>query len=152
MDVHIGIGALARRAGVATETLRYYERLGLIAPKRRTTANYRIYDPATVKKVGFIRQAQSLGFSLTEISELLSLHNRPTADMADVKQLAEGKIADIDEKIAGLQRMKSGLLALSTLCPGHGPTAECPILNALGQGDEPNDSHAGEDGAGTEGS
>lgn len=131
MDMNIGIGALARKVGVATETLRYYERLGLISPKQRTAANYRVYDPTTAQKVGFIRQAQSLGFSLTEISTLLSLHNHPTADMAEVKHLAETKIADIDQKITHLQQMKSGLEVLAKTCPGHGPTAECPILNAL---------------------
>ncbi|HUX82643.1 MAG TPA: heavy metal-responsive transcriptional regulator [Halothiobacillus sp.] len=136
MDANIGIGALAQKAGVATETLRYYERLGLISPKQRTAANYRVYDPATAQKVDFIRQAQSLGFSLTEISTLLSLHSRPTADMAEVKQLAVTKITDIDQKIAHLQRMKSGLEVLAKICPGHGPTAECPILNALTGEDE----------------
>lgn len=131
MNANISIGALAQKAGVATETLRYYERLGLISPKRRTAANYRVYDTATTHRLTFIRQAQSLGFSLTEISELLSLHSRPTADMAEVKQLAETKISAIDQKIAHLQRMKSGLEVLAKICPGHGPTAECPILNAL---------------------
>ncbi|WP_322629887.1 heavy metal-responsive transcriptional regulator [Halothiobacillus sp.] len=131
MDANISIGALAQKAGVATETLRYYERLGLIAPKRRTAANYRVYDTTTTHRLTFIRQAQSLGFSLTEISELLALHGRPMADMAEVKQLTETKIADIDQKITHLQRIKSGLEAINTLCPGHGPTTECPILNAL---------------------
>jgi MerR family copper efflux transcriptional regulator len=131
MDANISIGALAQKAGVATETLRYYERLGLIAPKRRTAANYRVYDNTTTHRLTFIRQAQSLGFSLTEISELLALHSRPMADMAEVKQLTETKIADIDQKITHLQRIKSGLEAINTLCPGHGPTTECPILNAL---------------------
>jgi Cu(I)-responsive transcriptional regulator len=136
MDANISIGALAQKAGVATETLRYYERLGLIAPKRRTAANYRVYDATTTHRLAFIRQSQSLGFSLTEISQLLALHGRPKADMAEVKQLAETKIADIDQKIAHLQQMKSGLEVLAKICPGHGPTAECPILNALTGEDE----------------
>ncbi|MEJ2630324.1 MAG: heavy metal-responsive transcriptional regulator [Acidihalobacter sp.] len=125
------IGALARSEGVATETLRYYERLGLIEPSGRTASNYRLYDMTAVRQLRFIRRAQALGFSLTEIGELLSLHAQPAADMGDVKRLAEHKIADIERRIEDLERMKAGLGTLAENCPGHGPTAECPILATL---------------------
>lgn len=125
------IGALARREGLAPETLRYYERLGLITPSRRSASNYRLYGLEAGCRLRFIRRAQALGFSLADIGELLSLHARPENDMGPIKQLAENKMADIEAKIADLQRMKSGLAALSQQCPGHGPTAECPILSAL---------------------
>lgn len=131
MSEHFTIGALARQEGVAPETLRYYERLGLVEPFQRTVSNYRLYDAEAVRRLRFIRRAQALGFSLAEIGELLSLHTRPEADMSAVKQLAQDKIADIESRIADLQRMKAGLAALSERCPGHGSTAQCPILNAL---------------------
>lgn len=131
MDMDLSIGALARSEGLATETLRYYERLGLIEPARRTASNYRVYDAAAVRRLRFIRRAQALGFSLAEIRELLSLHAHPEADMGGVKELAEHKIADIEAKMADLARMKAGLEALAERCPGHGSTAECPILATL---------------------
>lgn len=131
MTGNLTIGALARKEGLATETLRYYERLGLIEPSRRTAANYRLYDNTAVRRLRFIRRAQALGFSLSEIGELLSLHQQPGADMGAVKQLAEHKITDIEEKIADLEKMKAGLEALTDHCPGHGPSAECPILVTL---------------------
>lgn len=135
MKGDLTIGALANEVGLAAETLRYYERLGLIEPSRRTAANYRLYNAAAARRLRFIRRAQALGFSLAEIGELLSLHEHPDADMGDVKQMAEHKIADIDEKMADLARMKAGLETLAERCPGHGSTAECPILSTLLQED-----------------
>lgn len=131
MTSNLTIGALAKREGLAAETLRYYERLGLIEPSRRTPANYRLYDHQAVRRLRFIRRAQALGFSLAEIGELLSLHQQPETDMGAVKHLAENKIADIEEKIEDLVRMKSGLQTLTDHCPGRGPSAECPILATL---------------------
>ncbi|TAL86136.1 MAG: heavy metal-responsive transcriptional regulator [Rhodanobacter sp.] len=125
------IGVLAKNEGLATETLRYYERQGLIAPSHRSASNYRLYDVTSVRRLRFIRRAQALGFSLAEIGELLALHQQPAADMGAVKALAQTRIADIEARIADLERMKTGLTALSAQCPGHGETAECPILNAL---------------------
>ncbi|WP_083250955.1 MerR family DNA-binding protein [Acidihalobacter aeolianus] len=131
MNTPLTIGALARREGVTAEALRYYERLGLIESSRRTASNYRLYDGEARRRLRFVRRAQELGFSLTQIGEMLSLHARPEADMSEVKVLAESKIADISAKINDLQRMKSGLEALTAHCPGHGLIAGCPILNAL---------------------
>ncbi|APZ42690.1 heavy metal-responsive transcriptional regulator [Acidihalobacter ferrooxydans] len=131
MDKLLTIGALARTERLAPETLRYYERVGLIEPTRRTASNYRLYGPEAKRRLRFIRRAQTPGFSLAEIGELLSLHARPEADMGAVKALTEEKISDIDQKIADLQRMRAGLDALAGQCPGHGSTAECPILGAL---------------------
>ncbi len=125
------IGVIARREGLAAETLRYYERLGLIAPSRRTASNYRLYNEDAARRLRFIRRAQALGFSLSEIAELLALHQNPDKDMLAVKDMAQTKMAVICRKIDDLQRMKQGLESLSEQCPGHGPTAECPILEAL---------------------
>jgi Cu(I)-responsive transcriptional regulator len=129
---HLTIGKLAKQAGLGVETLRYYERRGLVAPKRRTDAGYRIYDPATLGRLRFIRRAQALGFSLDEVSDLLALSERPAESAAEVKRLTQGKIADIATRIADLERMRQALENLEARCPGHqGTTAECPILASL---------------------
>ena len=125
------IGQLARSAGLAPETLRHYERLGLIQPSRRSGSNYRLYDTAALQRLQFIRRAQALGFSLPEIRQLLGLHAAGDADMAQVRLIAEQRVAQIDERVADLQRLRDGLQRLLQDCPGHGPLAECPILAAL---------------------
>ncbi len=125
------IGRLARAAGLPTATLRYYEQLGLITPHTRSAANYREYGDEALARLHFIRRAQALGFTLHEIGELLSLHAQPEADSAAVKALAHTRLADIDQKIADLTRMRAGLTALADCCPGHGATRHCPILAAL---------------------
>lgn len=129
---NLTIGKLARQAGVGVETLRYYERRGLITPQRRTHSGYRLFGVEASQRLQFIRRAQALGFSLDEVAELLSLSNRPAESAADVKRLARAKIDDIASRIRDLERMKSALSALEDRCPGHaGTTAECPILAAL---------------------
>ena len=131
---NLTIGKLARQANVGVETLRYYERRGLIEPLRRTDAGYRLYDDDARRRLQFIRRAQTLGFSLDEVAELLSLSNQPTASAADVKRLAQAKIDDIEARIRDLERMKTALSVLEDQCPGHaGTTAQCPILAALNQ-------------------
>ncbi|AOU98835.1 heavy metal-responsive transcriptional regulator [Acidihalobacter yilgarnensis] len=131
MPDEMSIGTLAERAGLTAETLRYYERRGLIEPSRRTAANYRLYDEMAASRLRFIRRAQALGFSLGEIAQLLSLHAYPESDMHEVKVLAQNKIREIDLKITDLQRMRHGLEVLTEQCPGRGSTADCPILGAL---------------------
>jgi len=130
------IGRLARKSGLATETLRYYERRGLIAPDQRTAAGYRLYRPEAFHRLRFIRRAQALGFSLDEIAELLSLSDDPGQSAAAVKQFTRAKIDDIETRIRDLERMKQGLAALEERCPGHGSTSECPILGALSAVDD----------------
>ena len=135
---NLTIGKLAKQANVGVETLRYYERRGLIEPQRRTDAGYRLYDDDARRRLQFIRRAQTLGFSLDEVAELLSLSNQPTASAADVKRLARARIDDIEARIRDLERMKIALSALEEQCPGHaGTTAECPILAALNQDGTP---------------
>ena len=125
------IGQLARSARLAPETLRHYERLGLIQPSRRSDSNYRLYDSAALQRLQFIRRAQALGFSLPEIRQLLGLHAAGDGDMAQVRAIAEQRVAQIDQRIADLQRLREGLQRLLQSCPGHGPLAECPIVAAL---------------------
>ncbi len=125
------IGELAQRAQLGAETLRYYERLGLLTPAQRTGSGYRLYGADALERLDFIRRAQALGFSLADIGELLALHARPESDMGAVRAIAAQRLEQIDAKLADLQRMKSGLQALLDACPGHGATAHCPILAAL---------------------
>ena len=126
------IGQVARRAGVGVETVRFYERRGLLDEPARGTSGYRHYAEDVVARLRFIRRAKELGFSLKEIKDLLALRVDPATTCAEVKARAEGKIADIEAKIQALRRMKKALHKLTTACSGRGPTSECPILEALG--------------------
>lgn len=128
------IGALARQADVATETLRYYERLGLIQPAERSPANYRLYGTEARQRLHFIRRAQALGFTLDDIAELLDLHYHAGTRAAEVKRLTEARLREVEDKIADLERMRAGLARLSDECDGRGSAAECPILRALDGG------------------
>lgn len=133
---NLTIGELARTVGVAAETLRYYERRGLVAPSRRSASGYRLYDGEARERLRFIRRAQALGFSLEEVAELLAISDNPEADAGEVKALTERRMADIEARLQDLERLRDGLRALSDRCPGHGPTEECPILGALTADDE----------------
>ena len=129
------IGQVAQRAGVGVETVRFYEREGLISEPPRRPSGYRDYPPETVTRIVFIRRAKGLAFSLKEISELLDLRVRPRRNCSQVKQRADAKIADIDAKIAALRRMRRGLKSLAKACEERTPTTECPILASLGESD-----------------
>jgi Cu(I)-responsive transcriptional regulator len=131
----LGIGALAKRGGVGIDTVRYYERSGLLSPKTRLASGYRRYSPAEVARLRFIRRAQALGFTLNEIRDLLALSTR--RDVARVKRAAQQKVIDVEQRIASLERMRQGLVSLIEACPGHGRTEDCPILNALGGEESP---------------
>jgi MerR family mercuric resistance operon transcriptional regulator len=125
------IGKVARGAGLAIDTVRYYEREGLLNKPARTPSGYRHYAPDAVARLRFIRQAKDLGFSLSEIKELLALRVAPGKSCADVRARAEAKIADVEQRITQLNRMKRALAKLANACSGHGPTSECPILETL---------------------
>ncbi|SRR6266545_5494082 len=125
------IGGVAERARVHIDTLRYYERRGLVAIPPRSMANYRLYPEDAVRRVRFIKRVQELGFTLKEIKELLSVRAAPEAGCAEVRAHAEVKIKDIDEKIASLTAMKSVLAKLVAECAGEGPLTDCPILESL---------------------
>ncbi len=122
---------LARQGGVNLETIRYYERRGLLPKPPRTPAGYRTFDPEAVRRIRFIKQAQALGFSLKEIRELLSLRLDPRRSCGDVRARAEAKLADIEEKITGLHAMKKTLARFIAACSGRSPISACPILEAL---------------------
>jgi DNA-binding transcriptional MerR regulator len=122
------IGKIARAAGIGIETVRYYERTGLLEPPPRTAAGYRKYPVEAVERLGFIKHAQQLGFTLGEIAELLRLH-RNVVPCDDVKQRAASKIAAIDEKVTALLAVKENLLALVAQCDDVCSTS-CTVLLA----------------------
>ena len=125
------IGEMAQRAGVNIETVRYYERRGLIPRPARSESGYRLYSEDTINLIKFIRHAKELGFSLREIKELLSLRIGEGVSCAQVRGRAEAKIAEIEERIRSLKKMKNALVKLTKECSGKGPVSECPILEAL---------------------
>lgn len=125
------IGEVAKQARVRIETLRYYERMGLVAPPPRNGSNYRLYPEETVRRVQFIKRAQELGFSLKEIKDLLSLRVEPTTSCADVRDRALAKINTIEEKLRALKAMKHALTQLVEECPRQGAVTDCPILESL---------------------
>jgi MerR family mercuric resistance operon transcriptional regulator len=125
------IGKVARRSGVGVETVRLYERKGLVPVPIRTESGYRQYPEEAVSRILFIKRAKELGFTLKEIKELLSLGRQPGASCADVRSRAEAKMTDIEEKIRTLEKMKTALVGLTRTCSSDGPVSECPILDAL---------------------
>lgn len=125
----LGIGQLAKRGGVGIDTVRYYERNGLLAPRGRLASGYRRYGELELTRLRFIRRAQALGFTLKEIKELLALSAQ--RDVGRVKRSAQAKLRDIETRIADLARMRDGLATLIEACPGHGRAGDCPILRAL---------------------
>jgi len=130
MSEAIGIGTLAKRAGVGIDTVRYYERSGLLSPQSRLASGYRRYGELEVARLRFIRRAQALGFTLRDVKELLTLSAQ--RDVARVKRKSQAKLDDVLARIAALERVRDGLAELIDACPGHGRAADCPILNALG--------------------
>lgn len=127
------IGEMARKAGVSVQTVRYYEKRGLLPEPRRRESGYREYTPECLERLHFIRRSQELGFTLAEIEELLQLRTDPQTTAAEVKARAEAKITDIEERIQDLQQIRQGLQHLAGQCHGGtGPTGDCPLLAAMG--------------------
>lgn len=133
------IGQVAREAGVGVETVRFYEREGLITkPPKPANGGFRSYDNGTIDRIRFIRQAQELGFSLGEVRELLELRADPEADAAEVRARATAKRADVEDKIRQLERIRDGLDALIAACPGRGALRRCSIMDAFERPDARN--------------
>lgn len=128
------IGKLAQSAGVGVETVRFYERKGLLDEPSRGESGYRQYPSGSLTRLRFIRQTKELGFTLPEIRELLSLRVSPSASCAEVQERIQAKLGSIQEKIDSLERMKGALNGMAAICSsGASPTSECPILDALEQ-------------------
>ena len=131
------IGHVARLTGIGVETVRFYEREGLIEEPPRRKSGYRDYPQETVSRIRFIKRAKELGFTLKEIKEILSLRIDSETTCDDIQKHAVAKIKDIDEKIRSLQSIKNALAKLSQDCKVNEPISECPILDFL----ESEDSH-----------
>ena len=125
------IGQLAKESNVHVETIRYYERRGLISKPPRTVSNYRMYSSENLRRIRFIKHAQGLGFSLKEIKELLALRVTARAKCADVQKYTTRKIEDIQERIHSLTCMRRSLEKLLRECSGDLPATACPILESL---------------------
>ncbi len=124
-------GELAKIAGVNVETLRFYERKGLLPKPPRRVSGYREYPPESVARIRFIKRAKELGFTLREIKELLALRVTRGTTCADVRERAQDKVLDTQQKIADLQAIEKALKKLVSTCRGRGPANQCPILEHL---------------------
>ena len=130
------IGEAARRAGVGVETVRFYERRGLVEqPPAPAGRRVRVYPAETIKRIRFIRQAQQLGFSLREIKELLALRADPNADCSEVREQAVAKLQEVRRKVEQLREIGAALEAVIAVCPGRGGLQACSILDTLVEAD-----------------
>jgi MerR family mercuric resistance operon transcriptional regulator len=125
------IGAIARQGGITVEAVRFYEKQGLIDEPPRDESGYRNYPAETVRRVLFIKKSKELGFSLQEIKELHHLKYEPGSTCNDVKQKAARKVANIENRIENLTKIKEALNALIAACSGNGPASGCPIIAAI---------------------
>ncbi|NJN70021.1 MAG: heavy metal-responsive transcriptional regulator [Nitrospira sp.] len=129
------IGRLAKVVGVNVQTMRYYERLNLLGPTGRKPSGYRLYGPNEERRLQFIKNAQSLGFTLHEIAELLNLRVSSTARCGDVQRRAQAKLKQVVAKLRDLHALAQALHRLIQSCRARQPTAHCPILTSLEEGD-----------------
>ena len=129
------ISRLAQEAGINVETVRFYERKGLLPKPPRTTSGYRIFPADASRRLRFIKRTQELGFSLSEIRELLALRLSPHTNSTEIRNRADAKIADIEGKIKSLNSMRKSLLKLAQSCGGCAPLSACPILENLDRED-----------------
>ncbi|MCI0409772.1 MAG: heavy metal-responsive transcriptional regulator [Acidobacteria bacterium] len=125
------IGEVARRAGVNIQTLRYYERIGLVKPDGRRDSGYRLYRDEVVRRIRFIKHAQQLGFTLVEIAELLRLRVDKTVRCDEVRRRAEARLRIVKEKVDSLRKMAKILEGLIHSCASRVLTDPCPILKSL---------------------
>jgi MerR family copper efflux transcriptional regulator len=129
-DGYHNIGAASNLTGVSAKMIRHYEEIGLVPAANRTFAGYRLYGEADLHRLRFIRRARSLGFSIRDIGELLSLWSDPRRASRDVKRLAQSQIAELERKIADMQSMQRTLRELAQRCHGDS-RPECPVLDDL---------------------
>ena len=126
------ISKIAKEAGVGIETIRFYERKGLVdQPPKPSSGGFRIYPAEVAERIRFIRQAQELGFSLSEVQELLSLRTDPATDCADVLERAQAKLNEVNRKIALMKGIQTALQKLIKACPGQGALHLCSIIEAI---------------------
>ncbi|MGA0531212.1 MerR family transcriptional regulator [Hansschlegelia sp. KR7-227] len=130
MSDMIAIGELGRATDTKVETIRYYERIGLLAAPRRTPGNYRAYDGAHLNRLSFIRRSRDLGFSIDQIRALLDLADHKDRPCAAVDEIAKGHLAEVERKIADLTALRAELKSMIQQC-GHGAVRDCRIIETL---------------------
>ncbi len=128
MSEFLKIGGLARQSGVHVETIRYYQKRGLLPEPKRPSGGIRRYDSSLAARIAFIKRAQEIGFSLDEVKELLRLEATPGC--RDARDIATKKLAVVDARIGDLQRVRRSLSLLIAAC-NSGKTRQCPIIEAL---------------------
>lgn len=131
MATSFSIGDLAKQSGVKVVTIRYYEQIGLLPSSGRTAGNYRSYSQDHLDRLCFVRRSRDLGFSLEEVRNLLRLAETDESNCADVCQMAEQHLQEVEKKIADLKRLADELRSVSAACNGKRPMADCRILAAL---------------------
>jgi MerR family copper efflux transcriptional regulator len=130
------IGQMARQAGVGIDTVRFYERQGLLEEPPRRSSGYRDFPAESLQRLRFIRRAKALAFSLHEIRELLALHASSAAGCAEAATRAREKITAVEAKIRGLEAVRTGLAELAAACERRTTSERCPLLGALLGADE----------------
>lgn len=131
------IGSLAAQAKVNVQTIRYYERCGLLEPPQRTSSGYRLYPEASVRRIRFIKNTQSLGFSLAEIGELLDLRADRRKTCRGVRTMFQSKISDLEHRMADIRSTHANLTKLVKSCRRISQANLCPIIDALDSGEVP---------------
>lgn len=130
--VHLTVGKLAKAADINIETVRYYERIGILPDPQRLASGYRVYGEQAIQRLRFVTRAKSLGFSLEEIKDLLALYTRPSTDCEVICERARLKCADIEKRIIDLKRIHQQLKKLEKNCPGGDKNLdECIITQCL---------------------
>lgn len=130
------IGQVARAAGLTVETVRYYEKRGLLSRVKRRRSGYREFDAESMRRLRFIQRAKDLGFTLREIGDLLALRVGRTTSCTDVRERALAKMVDIEVRVVELRRVHAALGRLAASCGDGAPGGACPFLDALAQDDE----------------
>lgn len=130
MTATLTIGEIGRRTGTKVETIRYYEKIGLLAPPGRTQGNYRAYGEDDLARLSFIRRTRDLGFSIDQVRMLVSLSDDDARDCTTVDEIASAHLQEIDRKLADLAAMRRAIAALVESC-GGGVVRQCRILEAL---------------------
>jgi DNA-binding transcriptional MerR regulator len=130
MSVGVSIGVAAKACGVKVPTVRFYEQIGLMPPMVRTDGNRRLYGPADVKRLTFIRHARELGFEIDAIRELLQLQDQPDQPCAVADDIARGRLAEVRQRIASLRALEAELERMVGKC-SHGRVAECRVIEVL---------------------
>lgn len=132
---NLNIGQVAKQTGVTVQTIRFYERKGLILKAPRAESGYRLFSPETVKRIEFIRRAKRLGFGLKDTGQFLALADGVASDCGDILDFAVRKITEVEQKIQVLSNLKKVLVEGVRICPREGPVSMCPILDIFSGGD-----------------